>query len=115
MMPSLFTYKLQYMCHFGVLIISVDNNETTGFAGLCNHGGPQLHLVQPQYIILTDDTTQYIFKGADPKGNSQWVLCNPDDLEKCGTRGMYVSSAHPQATQVRMGSVVPREVCERVG
>jgi hypothetical protein len=53
------------------------------------NGGAPVHLVKPQYIFSTDDTTQYIFKGADPKGNSQCVLCNPDNLEKCGTRGLY--------------------------
>ena len=41
---------------------------------------------------MTDDTTQYIFKGAEKKGNCSWVLCNPDDLEGCGTRGLYEAS-----------------------
>ena len=48
-----------------------------------------LGLVQPQYIFSTDDTTQYIFDGKQTNGTSSWMLCNPEDLDSCGTRSLY--------------------------
>jgi hypothetical protein len=48
-----------------------------------------VHLVQPQYVYSTDDTMQYIFAGEDNNSNSQWRLCNPDDLDEYGRRGLY--------------------------
>jgi hypothetical protein len=51
--------------------------------------GALVGLIQPQHIFSTDDTTQYVFNGADKNGGSTWVLCNPDDLEKLGTCGLY--------------------------
>lgn len=53
------------------------------------NNGAEVRCVQPQYIFSTDDTTQYIFEGADKHGNGTWRLCNPDDLAEKGTRGLY--------------------------
>jgi hypothetical protein len=43
------------------------------------NGDTPVHLLQPQYVYSTDDSTQYSFAGEDKNSNSQWRLWNPDE------------------------------------
>jgi hypothetical protein len=53
------------------------------------NGHTAVHLVRAQYIFSTDDTPQYVFAGEDKNSNSQWRLCNREDLDECGRRGLH--------------------------
>ena len=56
------------------------------------NGGVDVHFVKPEYVLSTDDTTIYIFAGADKNGNGTWILANPEDMTESGTHSLYSPS-----------------------